>query len=261
MSSKSVKNILLALSSACLFFALSIAMAQSVTISPGMSYTVKSKSNTPNTTVTQFAEISGQLVGVDGKKIDSKFLGDKTLSMNLLKTKYPSLARMVLLTPIGETRLWTLSAENFPPDVDNPKNGGQLTLRIIASPDLLKAPSNLMLPPSSATRTASGLRYIVLKSGGKTSHPTATSTVTIDYSGWDRSGKLFDSSIGRGEPSTFPLDGLIQGWKEGVVLMSPGDSYRFWIPGSLAYDGVSGGDSPKGQLVFDITLYEFKNTP
>ncbi len=260
MNSKSVKYILLALCISSLILTMPIVKAQSVTISPGMSYTVKSKSNTPSANVTEFAEYSAQLTQLDGKTVASLFVGDKTLPMQMLKTKYPALARMILLTPIGETRVWTISAENFPPDVFDAKNGGQLTLKVISTPDLLKAPSNLMLPPSSATRTASGLRYIVLKKGNKTSHPTPTSTVVIDYSGWDRSGKLFDSSVARGEPSSFPLTGLIKGWQEGVVLMSPGDTFRFWIPGALAYDG-GGGDSPKGQLVFDITLYDFKDTP
>jgi hypothetical protein len=261
MSHKLIKNMLVNFSCVCVLFAVQSVMAQTVTVLPGLSYTVKNKSSTPNATVTEFAEISAQLTGADGKKISSKYIGDKTLSMQMLKTKDPSLARMILLTPIGETRVWTLSANNMPADVVNPKSGGQLTLHVIATPDLLKAPSNLMLPPSSAIRTASGLRYIVLKKGNVSSHPKPTSIVTIDYSGWDRSGRLFDSSVARGEPSSFALTGLIQGWKEGVVLMSPGDTFRFWIPGSLAYDGISGGDSPKGQLVFDITLYDFKDTP
>jgi hypothetical protein len=236
------------------------ANAQSVEVMPGLSYTVKVKSNTPNASVSEFVEYTAQLTGPDGKKISSKYMGNNTKPMQVLKTQYPALARMILLTPIGETRVWTLSADNLPPDVLGPKNASQLTLAVIATPDLLKTPSNLMLPPSTAIRTASGLRYVVLKKGTQTSHPLPTSTVNIDYSGWDRSGRLFDSSVERGEPATFALTGLIKGWQEGVLLMSPGDTFRFWIPGALAYDG-SGGDAPKGQLVFDITLYDFKNTP
>lgn len=257
MSDTFFMNILKNMSYACVLLAMHSVQAQSVTVMPGMSYTVKNKSSAADASVTEFAEYSAQLTGPDGKKISSKYMGDNTFPMQILKTKYPSLARMILLTPIGETRVWTLSADNLPPDVLSSKAGNRLTLQVIASPDLLKAPSNLMLPPSKAIRTASGLRYIVLKRGTSTSHPLPSSTVTIDYSGWDRSGRLFDSSVQRGEPASFALTGLIKGWQEGVVLMSPGDTFRFWIPGALAYDGT-GGDGPKGQLVFDITLYDFK---
>ena len=260
MINKMLKNLFLNFCCVWLLLIMQQANAQSVTVVPCMSYVIKNKSSTQGASVTEFAEYSAQLISADGKSVASLYLGNKTLPMQMLKTKYPALARMILLSPIGETRLWTLSADNLPPDVFNIKSGGQLTLKVIASPDLLQAPSNLMLPPSSATRTASGLRYIVLKKGSKSTHPSPSSYVTIDYSGWDRSGKLFDSSVQRGEPANFALSGLIKGWQEGVLLMSPGDTYRFWIPGALAYDG-SGGDSPKGQLVFDITLYDFKDAP
>jgi FKBP-type peptidyl-prolyl cis-trans isomerase len=123
----------------------------------------------------------------------------------------------------------------------------------------LMPPDNLRLPPSGAIRTASGLRYVVLQRGKGVGHPNATSTVVIDYIGWDFKGRMFDSSLPRGEPSKFELGNLITGWQEALPLMSPGDTFRFWIPGSLAYDGSQGGNSPKGQLVFDITLHSFDN--
>lgn len=121
----------------------------------------------------------------------------------------------------------------------------------------LLPPDNLRLPPATATRTASGLRYIVLQRGKSEAHPSPSSTIVIDYTGWDFKGMMFDSSLPRGEPSRFPLTNLIKGWQEGVLLMSPGDTFRFWIPGNLAYDGMPGGDTPKGKLVFDITLHSF----
>lgn len=122
----------------------------------------------------------------------------------------------------------------------------------------LLPPDNLRLPPSSAIRTPSGLRYVVLQRGKGTGHPSANSTVVIDYIGWDFNGRVFDSSLTRGEPSKFELTNLIAGWQEALPLMQPGDTFRFWIPGKLAYDGTP-GDSPKGQLVFDITLHSFEN--
>ena len=123
----------------------------------------------------------------------------------------------------------------------------------------LQPPDNLRLPPANAIRTASGLRYVVLQRGKGGPHPNPASTIEIDYVGWDFQGHVFDSSLPRGAPSRFPLSSLIKGWQEGVLLMSPGDTFRFWVPGNLAYDGVSGGDSPRGKLVFDITLHAFDN--
>jgi peptidylprolyl isomerase len=123
--------------------------------------------------------------------------------------------------------------------------------------DRLLPPDNLRLPPADAVRTASGLRYVILKRGKSGAHPLPSSTIVIDYTGWDFQGRVFDSSLPRLQPSRFPLTGLIKGWQEGVLLMSPGDTFRFWIPGNLAYDGTPGGDVPKGKLVFDITLHSF----
>ncbi len=126
----------------------------------------------------------------------------------------------------------------------------------------LAPPDNLRLPPANAVRTASGLRYVILKRGSSNAHPLPSSTVVIDYIGWDFQGRVFDSSLPSGNPARFPLSGLIQGWQEGVPLMSPGDTFRFWIPGKLAYDSApEGSDSPRGKLVFDITLHAIEISP
>ena len=95
-------------------------------------------------------------------------------------------------------------------------------------------------PPRTPTKTASGLAYKVLKKGTGKEHPTATSAVKVHYSGWTTDGKMFDSSVTRGEPATFPLDGVIPGWTEGVQLMVEGEKRRFWIPEALAYKGQAG---------------------
>jgi peptidylprolyl isomerase len=81
--------------------------------------------------------------------------------------------------------------------------------------------------------------------------------VRVHYSGWTTAGKLFDSSVARGEPTDFPLNGVIKGWTEGVRLMVVGDKTRFWIPGELAYgNSPSRPGVPSGMLVFDIELLE-----
>ena len=65
---------------------------------------------------------------------------------------------------------------------------------------------------------------------------------------------MFDSSVARGQSISFPLDGVIKGWTEGLQLMVPGEKTRFWIPQDLAYKGTQ---PPFGMLVFDVELIEF----
>jgi peptidylprolyl isomerase len=116
------------------------------------------------------------------------------------------------------------------------------------------APSDVAAPPADAQRTASGIASRVLTPGTGTRHPRPNSRVTVHYTGWTTDGKEFDSSVKRGEPTTFGLDEVIPGWTEGVQMMVEGEKRRFWIPGGLAYDDSSRPDAPKGMLVFDIEL-------
>lgn len=113
-------------------------------------------------------------------------------------------------------------------------------------------PPDVAAAPADATRTPSNMATKVITPGTGTRHPRPNSTVTVHYTGWTTDGKTFDSSVARGEPSTFSLDGVIQGWTEGVQMMVEGETRRFWIPGRLAYDGAPG--KPQGTLVFDIEL-------
>ena len=80
--------------------------------------------------------------------------------------------------------------------------------------------------------------------------------MTVHYSGWTTDGKLFDSSVTRGETISFPLNRVIPGWTEGLQLMVAGEKRRFWIPENLAYNGAAG--APAGMLVFDVELISFK---
>lgn len=106
--------------------------------------------------------------------------------------------------------------------------------------------------PEHAYRTDSGLRFVVFERGNNTAHPTSTSNVTVHYEGRTSDGKVFDSSIERGEPSSFVLNQVIPGWREGVKLMTVGDRFRFWIPEADAYRGQEG--RPQGDLIFDVEL-------
>lgn len=105
-------------------------------------------------------------------------------------------------------------------------------------------------------KTASGLMYEVIKEGNGPK-PLDTSIVKVHYKGTLINGTTFDSSIDRGEPVTFPLNGVIPGWTEGLQLMSTGSKYKFYIPGKLAY-GPQGqpqaGIGPNETLVFEVEL-------
>lgn len=120
-------------------------------------------------------------------------------------------------------------------------------------------PEDVAAVPADAKKTESGLAYKVIKSGEGGDKPSEASTVTVHYSGWETNGELFDSSVTRGESTSFPLNGVIRGWTEGLQLMSKGDTFRFWIPEDLAYGPKQEGSGrPGGLLVFDVELLDFK---
>ena len=115
-------------------------------------------------------------------------------------------------------------------------------------------------PADKVKTTASGLKYEVLKSGTGTVHPKATDTVTVHYHGTLLSGKVFDSSVQRGTPASFPLNRVIKGWTEGVQLMKVGDKFKFTIPAELAYGANSPSPDipPNSTLVFEVELLGIK---
>ncbi len=116
----------------------------------------------------------------------------------------------------------------------------------------IPAPPDVAAPPDDAERTSSGLASRVIEAGSGRTSPGPTSNVTVHYTGWLTNGQMFDSSVVRGAPATFPLNRVIAGWTEGVQLMVAGEKRRFWIPQNLAYGGRPG--YPAGMLVFDVEL-------
>jgi len=111
------------------------------------------------------------------------------------------------------------------------------------------------------TTTASGLKYQVLKRGTGEVSPKAANIVKVHYHGTLLNGTVFDSSVERGEPATFPLNRVIPGWTEGLQLMKVGDKFKFEIPPNLAYGSAS--PSPKipanSTLVFEVELLEIQS--
>jgi FKBP-type peptidyl-prolyl cis-trans isomerase FklB len=107
------------------------------------------------------------------------------------------------------------------------------------------------------TSLPSGLQYEVISSGDASGEkPTAASSVTTHYTGMLVNGTVFDSSVERGEPATFPVNGVIAGWTEALQLMVPGDKWKLYIPYDLAYGERGAGQDipPFATLIFDIEL-------
>jgi len=105
--------------------------------------------------------------------------------------------------------------------------------------------------------TASGLQYLVVTEGGDASAPMPkeSDTVRVHYHGTLIDGTVFDSSVERNEPISFPLNGVIPGWTEGLQLMNVGDKYRFFIPAELGYGANGAGPiPPNSTLIFDVEL-------
>lgn len=117
-------------------------------------------------------------------------------------------------------------------------------------PNAIPAPPDVEGPPVDAQRTASGMASRVLTPGTGTRHPRPNSRVRVHYTGWLKTGKMFETTTGR-QPAEFALDEVVKGWTEGVQMMVEGEKRRFWIPAKLAY-GDTGDVS--GPLVFDIEL-------
>jgi FKBP-type peptidyl-prolyl cis-trans isomerase len=109
---------------------------------------------------------------------------------------------------------------------------------------------------AGAVTTASGLRYVIEKEGTGSSPDSPNANVTVHYTGSFLDGKVFDSSVQRGQPATFGLNQVIKGWTEGVQLMKEGAKYKFIIPPALGYgeQGYPGAIPPNSTLIFEIEL-------
>ena len=108
---------------------------------------------------------------------------------------------------------------------------------------------------SEVVTTSTGLQYEVLVEG-KGNSPKETDKVTVHYHGTLIDGTVFDSSVDRGQPATFPVNGVIPGWVEALQLMSPGAKYKLFIPSDLAYGerGAGGSIGPNATLIFEVEL-------
>jgi peptidylprolyl isomerase len=198
----------------------------------------------------------------DGKMFDSSVIRGQPASFPLNRV-IPGWTEGLQLMVVGEKRrLWIpveLAYNNRP---GRPAGMLVFDVELLGIDDMPEppepppVPEDVAGPPADAEKTASGLASKVLQPGTGSQHPSAKSTVTVHYSGWTTDGKMFDSSVIRGQPASFPLNRVIPGWTEGVQLMVVGEKRRMWIPEELAYKGASG--APQGMLVFDVELISYE---
>lgn len=121
-------------------------------------------------------------------------------------------------------------------------------------------PPDVSDPPDDAVKSSTGLISKVLTPGKGGTKAEATDIVTVHYTGWVASdGRMFDSSLARGNPSSFPLNRVMTGWRECVQLMTVGEKRRCWLPEDLAYRDQPG--RPDGMVVFDIELIDTRRNP
>ena len=191
----------------------------------------------------------------DGKMFDSSRTGASQPASFPLNRVIAGWTEGVQLMVVGETRrFWIPEALAYQGRRD-PKGVLVFDVELLSIVHAPQTPPDVKAAPADAKKTASGLAYKVITPGSGKRHPSAVSQVTVHYSGWTTDGKMFDSSVMRGEPATFPLDGVIAGWTEGLQLMVEGEKTRFWIPEPLAYQGRR---DPRGMLVFDVELLKIQ---
>ncbi|MDP0491527.1 MAG: FKBP-type peptidyl-prolyl cis-trans isomerase [Verrucomicrobiota bacterium JB023] len=198
----------------------------------------------------------------DGKLFDSSVQRGETITFGLNQV-IPGWTEGLQLMVKGEKRRFWIPAELAYGETPSRPGApaGMLVFDVELfdfekAPEPPKVPADVAAAPDDAETTESGLASKVLEKGEGETHPKATDTVTVHYSGWTTDGQLFDSSVVRGQPTSFPLNRVIKGWTEGVQLMVEGEKRRFWIPADLAYGENPGGGAPGGTLVFDVELLE-----
>ena len=187
----------------------------------------------------------------DGKMFQTS--GGKEPVVVPVNALLPGWREGILQMRVGEhRRFWIPEALAYAGAEGRPSGTIVFDVHLVEVMNPQRAPEDVAAVPADAEITPSGLASRVLRKGTGNQHPRGSQEVTVHYTGWTTDGQMFDSSVLRGTPATFPLTGVIRGWTEGLKLMVPGEKRRFWIPQNLAYRGQRG--KPQGMLVFDVEL-------
>jgi FKBP-type peptidyl-prolyl cis-trans isomerase len=202
----------------------------------------------------------------DGSLQSTSGANGQTATQCLPRTM-PGVAEALKLMSEGEQRrVWVPAKLTYLPtrhgplgkvDDDDPPPNVDLTfdVELVQIKKVPATPADLASPSKSATVLPSGLAFQVLEAGSGKQHPSSSSRVSMHYSAWTSSGKLFETTMTTGRPGTFQIGSLLPGWREGVLRMVVGEKTRLWLPAALAYgEKPAGRKLPAGSLVFDVEL-------
>jgi FKBP-type peptidyl-prolyl cis-trans isomerase len=194
----------------------------------------------------------------DGKLFDSSRTRSAPAQFELASA-IKGWAEGIALMVVGEQRrLWVPPALAYGDKPQAHAPSGPLVfdielLRISKRPAPLPPPPDLERPPGDARKLPAGIVYRTLVKGTGTRHPRGADVVEVDYTSWRSTGKMLDSTVTRGQPSTFRADGLGKPFAEALAVMVVGEKARFWFPAALA--GFAG---PDPTIVYDIALRAIK---
>ena len=187
----------------------------------------------------------------DGELFDSSLRTGKSATLPLDRVIDGWTEGMQLMVEGEKRRLWIPAELAYGGRDRGPQGMLVFDVELLEIVDNPTTPEHLS-PPADAQVEKSGLATKVLEAGGGDRNPRRKSSVTVHYTGWTTDGNMFETTVIKGQPITFPLNGVIKGWTEGLQLMVEGEKRRLWIPSELAYDGAPG--RPQGMLIFDVEL-------
>lgn len=142
-----------------------------------------------------------------------------------------------------------------PEDEEPPHKDLTFDLQLLSILKAPPTPENLTQAPADATRTGSGLAYVILKPGTGTLHPSVTSKVTAHFTSWRSDGRIFETTVMTNHPALISVASAPLGWREAVTSMVAGEKARFWIPAALAFgEKPANRFNPPGDLVYEIEL-------
>lgn len=142
-----------------------------------------------------------------------------------------------------------------PEDEEPPHKDLTFDLQLLSILKAPPTPENLIQAPANASRTGSGLAYVILKPGTGTAHPSPISKVTAHFTAWRSDGRIFETTVMTNHPALVSLATAPVGWREAITSMVAGEKARFWIPAALAFgEKPANRFNPPGDLVYEIEL-------
>jgi peptidylprolyl isomerase len=209
----------------------------------------------------------------DGKLFSTSGLADEPATQ-CLRPAMPGIAEALKLMVVGEKRrIWlpanlTAAAvahhaeKHLMKDSEMPLIDLTFDLELVGILQAPPTPSDLRPPAKGALRMPSGVVMQILKPGTGSSHPSVTSWLTLNYTGWTSDGKLFESTALVNHPRLVLFGMALPGWQEALASLVVGEKVRLWIPAALAYgEHPHSTFQPAGDLVYDLELLGFNELP